>query len=48
MKRFGRRLGIMMLFIYLPEAMIFTAIGELGEAVLLKRIAKQRVSSHRS
>jgi hypothetical protein len=46
MKRFRRRLGIMMVFIWLPEAMIYAAMMEADEAISLKAIAKQNVSSH--
>jgi hypothetical protein len=45
-ERFRGRLGMMLLFIYLPEAMICTAMLELTDAVSLKEIAKQHVSSH--
>jgi hypothetical protein len=46
MKRFWKRLDMMMLFIYLPEAMIYAAMNELNAAIVLKEIAKQHVSSH--
>jgi hypothetical protein len=36
----------MMVFIWLPEAMIYAAMMEADEAISLKAIAKQNVSSH--
>jgi hypothetical protein len=38
---------MVMLFIYLPEVIMFAVMVEFNDAVSLKQIAKMHVSSHR-